>query len=295
MPTSRLTAAAVLSLALFSGPMAGETTLRVAGSDLLGGDLRREWEGLAAERGVRATFALEGTRPAMEALAAGRADLALLLLPAHEAPPEGDCLSFALAFQAVVFVVPENSPVREMTLAQARGLFVPGESGGFEKWGDFGLEGAWRERPLVLHALAAEAGLAVPLARSLVWPGLELKPAVRHSADNVQLHRRLLAAENALGLTVGAPAERSGLRAVALAANRSEPAYLPTMENLAGGVYPLRLILHLTVRRSALPRLLPLLRILLREEAVPALAAAGFEPLPWTRREELLIRLESIR
>lgn len=282
-----------VAMAVVSSVVAAD--IRVVGSDLLGEPFRVAVAKFAQENGLEVVVEMRGTRPGIEQLAAGGAEVGLFALPPGETPPAEAFASRAIAFQPVVIAVPQASPLTQMTFTQARGAFALGAAENLSTWGDLGFSGEWRARPLAAHALAPEAGLTLPLARRLLLRGAELKPTILLATSVAQLTERLQASENTLGLSSAVPVEGGGLRAVSLAASVTEPAYAPTPENLAGGQYALSLPLYVTVRRTSAPHLLPFLKFLLSDAGVEALAASQFVALPISARNQLVFELEELR
>ena len=284
-----------LALAGFGAALARGELPVVVGSDLLGARFEAQVRTMAEEAGWAVSFDLVGTRPGLARLRAGEAVVGIFLLPPGEEPPAGEFFSRAIGYQTATVVVPESSPLRQLALDQVRGVFVSGARVDCATWGDLGVAGEWRARPIAAHAVAAGGSLALPLMQRLVFAGAELKPTVLLADDTGQLARRVRAGDNTLGLATGVPAPGSGLRAVALAAGLTVPAYAPTAENVHDGSYPLRLPLYLCVRRTEAVRLLPLLRIVLSEGVAEALAAADFQPLPVAARNQAIFELEDVR
>ncbi len=270
--------------------------IRVVGSDMLGPRFQAAFEQFAREAGMAVTFDLRGTRPGIEALNTDGADLGLFNLPPGELPPAGAVfVSHAVAFQPVVVLVPRRAAVTQLTHAQLRGLFAVSSVENASTWGDVGLTGEWRARPIAAHAPTSENFLTVSLARRLVFNGADLKPTVLLAPDLAQLTLRLGAGENTIALSPALPPEDGPFRALAVAASVNDAAFLPTPENLASGTYPLRLPLYLTIRRASAERLLPLLRFLLSDPAAEALAEANFQLLPVGARNQLIFELEELR
>ena len=269
--------------------------IRVAGSDLLGGDFTRAVAAYVRQNDTVVRLDLPGTRPALAALPAGRADIGLLLLPAGEVPPGEPLVSRVIGYQVAVVVVPVASPLRQVTTAQLVGLFAQSTGDTFSRWGDLNLGGEWTTRPIALRALAPAAGLVFPLFQRIILGGREARSAVEYSATPEAFRRRLLAADNAIGVTGAAAAGVAGLRVLALAASPTDPAYAPTPGNVHQGDYPLRLPLYVTFPRRAAPDLQLFLKFLLSDEAAAALAAAHFIPLPPGARNQLVFELEEMR
>src|SRR5438445_12952357 len=85
---------------------AGAVEIRVVGSDLLGDGFARAVATFARQDDTVVKLDLRGTRPGMEELAAGRADVGIFLLPASEPPPGGAVVSRTVGYQVTVVVVP---------------------------------------------------------------------------------------------------------------------------------------------------------------------------------------------
>jgi phosphate transport system substrate-binding protein len=273
----------------------GHAQVRLVGSDLLGAPFAAALSQFAEQNGLKVTRDLRGTRLGLEELGAGRADLGLFVLPPGETPPEdGLLVSRAIAFQPLVVVVPRRSPVTQLTYAQVRAIFAESSAPSLVVWGD--VSGvAERLGRIAPFALAPEISLAVPLARRALFDGAPLHSTVKLVPDFAELSRGLLAAENTVALATAVPAAADSLRALALAASLTEPAFAPTAENLADGSYALRLPLYVTLRRSSAERLLPLLRFLLSESGAATLEAAHFQPLPRGARNQLVLEFEVLR
>lgn len=291
----RLVTAAVLAAALGLAPAGAARELRLAGSDLLGSAFARALEEYGRQGGETIAVQFEGSRPAIARLKAGAADVALLALPPGELPPGDPFVSRIIAYQPVVVLVPDRVPLRHVTVPQLRAAFGAGGGENITQWGELGVGGEARLRSLSLHALAPPAGLTLPLFRRFLLKDAEVKPTVKLAASMEDLRAAALRADFALALGPAVPRAGEPLRALAIAANASSPAYAPTSENLHQGSYPLRLPLYVIARRDAVPEWLSFLRFLLSDECGEALAEAHFLPLPVSARNQLVFELEELR
>ena len=286
-------------ICFFSGALltlaAPAAEIRVAGSDMLGDSFTRAVAEYARQNDTVVKLDLRGTRPGLADLLAGRADLGLFLLPAGEPPPGDPQVSRVIACQVAVVVVPVGSPLRQVTTAQLRGLFALAAGDAFSRWGELNLIGEWTSRSIALRALSPSAGLAFPVFQRVILSDGEAKSTVEFSATPEAFTQRLLAAENAIGVTGAPAAEEAGLRVLSLAASPTDPAYAPTAENVHSGGYPLRMPLYVTFPRRAAPALQLFLKFLLSDEAAAALAPAHFVPLPLGARNQLVFELEEMR
>jgi len=266
----------LLTIVLFA-PTTPGAEIRVVGSDLLGVDFARALAEFARQNDTTVKLDLRGTRPGADDLEAGRADVGILLLPAAETPPAGAVVSRTMGYYVAVVAVPAGSPLTLVTIAQLRGTF--GQAGPKDR---------------TPFALAPAAGLAWPLFQHVILQDAAPKSAVEFSPSGAALAQRLLTTENSIGVT-GLAAAGGRLRVMAMADGPTEPAYLPTPENVHSGAYPLRLVLYLSFTRAKGPELQRLLKFLLSDETAAALAPADFVPLPVGVRNQLVFELEEMK
>ncbi len=269
--------------------------LRVVGSDLLGAEFARAVGEFARQEDTVVKLDLRGTRPGAEDLEAGRADVGIFLLPADEAPPSGNVVSRVMGYQVAVVAVPVASLLTQITVAQLRGVFGEAAKESYTRWGELNQSGEWTARPIALHALAPQAGLAWSLFRRQILGAAAPRAGLQFAATDGALTQRLRAADNSIGVGGAGMAGHPGLRVLAVAAGPTEPAYAPTAENVHRGSYPLRLVLHVVFPRAAAPGLLRFLKFLLADETAAALAPAHVVPLPRGARSQLVFELAEMR
>jgi phosphate transport system substrate-binding protein len=286
---------AVVFLAGLLSVSAAAAEIRVVGSDLLGPDFARAVENFARQNDLAIRLDLRGSRPGLDDLAAGRADVGLFLLPPGEAPAGEGLTSRVIGYQVAVVAVPAASPFTQVTTAQLRGIFSETSGETFTRWGELNLTGAWTARPIALRALSPAAGLAWPLFQRVILADAAARPALEFAATPEVFAQRLLATDNSIGVTGLPVAEAPGLKVLALAAGPSDPACGPTPEHLHRGGYPLRMPLYVMFRRTEAPRLQLFLKFLLSDAAAAALAPAHYLPLPLGARNQLAFELEEMR
>lgn len=259
---------------------------RVAGSDLLGYELTKTLTGYTASDGAKLEIALEGSRPAYEALKSGRADVALITLPAGEEPDDAVFESVSVAWHRIAVVVPESVPLSHITVAQLLAIFGADAPITYNRWGDLGVADGLADSPITVHAPAAGLGLTAEFFRRAVLNGGAFKAYVGRYTSAEDLASRLVGDNRVMVLASGLPAKAKGLKILSVAVRAEDPAFLPTPENLHSGDYPLRLPLRLVFRRDAVPRVLPVLRFMLDDSVAAALESAGIVPDPAVARRQ---------
>lgn len=279
----------------FLGGTLGGAEIRVVGSDLLGPGFKAAVAEFSRANETPVALDLRGTRPGLDALRAGRADIGLLIFPPGEAPPGDPFQPRPIGYQTLVVLVPVALPVTQITVDQLRGIFAKAVAIPLERWGDLGVTGDARVRAIAPFAIAPGNSLALPLFRRVVLQDSELKLTIEYEATVDQLLARLRKADNAIGLVPALPKTPSGLRILSVANSPSDPAFAPTPETLQAGDYPFRLPLYLVFQPTEAPRLLQFLKFLLSEECANRLRDAHFVPLPIATREQAGLEFEVLR
>jgi phosphate transport system substrate-binding protein len=264
----------------------GKQPWRVVGTDLLGTEFSKAVYGLEGEARFKFALALDGSRPGLEALDAGRGDLALLTLPEEELPRLKEFAVIPLGYHRVVVLAPADAPLEDISLERLARVFGRDSSGPAMRWGDLGASGDWSMTPIAVVAPEIGAGIALEFFRHVVLRDRELKPVVQRYRSEVDLARHFTGQARPLALASTMPTNVANLKALRVAASADASAIAPTPENLHDGRYPLRLPLHIVFRRERAAELAPLVRLLLSDEAAAVLERGGVVPVPNTARAQ---------
>jgi phosphate transport system substrate-binding protein len=263
--------------------------------------------------GVRFENHLVGTATAIGALYTGRGDLALMgreiWPPEIEAftevfgyPPTGlGVVTGSLAVRnrdyALVVFVNKDNPISQLTLAQLDAIFgVERRRGGqaVRTWGDLGLAGSWRDRPIHRYGLPISRGFArffedKVLLGSLLWqPSLrefaDIKGSRGAATDGGQRMVDAMASDpNSIGYA-GLLYHNPRVKPLALAATPDGPYAEPTERNVMNHSYPLtRTVSMFLNRKPATPvdaKLAEFLRYVLSREGQQAVLSQGHGYLP---------------
>ena len=279
------------------------------------GQLVRAWEqGFRQfEPNVRFENHLVGTAAAIGSLYTGRGDLALMgreIWPPEIAafkevfgyPPTGiDVVTGSFDVRnrdyALVVFVHRGNPIQGLTLAQLRAIFaVPAstEARAARTWGDLGLTGPWRERPIHLYGLPISRGFA-RFFEQRVFGGAELwRPSLREFPDlkgskggATDGGQRMLDAmaddPESIGYA-GLLYHNGAVRPVALAESAGAPYVKPTPATVTDHSYPLTrmvtMFLNRTPGKPVDPRLREFLRYVLSRQGQQAVMQYGRGYLP---------------
>lgn len=266
--------------------------LRVVGSDLLGPDFSQALYRCAAREGLRLSLALDGSRPGLEEIRAGRAHFALLTLPAADEPATADFEGVLLAWHQVIVLAPAAAPLERITFAQLAGVFGHDAPLSVHRWGDLGVSGEWAARPVVPRVPVVGLGLTAEYFRHVVLGGRAVRGGVERYGKTAELVSYFSGDSSVVALTAVLPAGESGLKVLRVAVDAKTPAFAPTVENLDTEKYPLRLPLRAVFRREAIDSVLPLLRFLVGPEGGMQLDRGGLVPSAPERRRAELERVE---
>ncbi|QDZ07921.1 hypothetical protein FPZ24_10850 [Sphingomonas panacisoli] len=259
---------------------------------------------------VRYDLDLKSTRSAPAALIAGNSLLAPMgaaMEPADRAAFRAawgsDPIEFRIAHDSLVpgtlssptaILVAVDNPLRRITLAQIRRVFASSADGtAAVRWGDLGLGGRWRTRPIRAVALARDTAigrfaLAGPLRASAFAAAVEGKRQSRDVAAAVA------ADDAAIGL---ANANFAGprVRALAVIDDRGRTT-APTRAGIRSGRYPFDRFLLIYARREADGAIAPaatlLLESLLSDAGQAAIGRQSRGYLPLNRSELAVERVK---
>lgn len=272
-------AAAAAGLALTPADLPGPplNTLRIWGDPAMRSVLLA-WEArfTALHPKVKFENGLMGTDTAMPGLYGGIADLALFgretnrpesdgYLHTFQYPPLGlELMTGSIdvnekSYAPVLFVAKEN-PLERLTLAQVDRAFGCGQGEPARTWGDLGLTGAWKTRPLHLYTFDVETNTGAFFLRRLQgasrkenWPAIrEFRDIERPDGSTYEAGQQTMDALRAdpNGLAVsGLQYAEADVKALPLAAKDGLPYTLPTRESLMDRSYPLTRIAYVFVSR----------------------------------------------
>jgi phosphate transport system substrate-binding protein len=279
------------------------------------GALVRAWEqGFQQfQPGVHFENHLVGTAAAIGALYTGRGDLALMgreIWPPEIAafkevfgyPPTGiDVVTGSFDVRnrdyALVVFVHQGNPLLGLTLAQLRSVFAVPDSPdarAARTWGDLGLTGPWRDRPIHRYGLPISRGFA-RFFEQRVFGGAELwQPSLREFADlkgskggAADGGQRMLDAmagdPDSIGYA-GLLYHNPDVRPVALAESAGTPYVEPTVATVTDHSYPLTRMVTMFLNRPpdkpVDPKLREFLRYVLSRQGQQAVVRYGRGYLP---------------
>ncbi|MCC5841459.1 MAG: hypothetical protein JJT96_15195 [Opitutales bacterium] len=273
-------------------PVISATSPRVASSDLFEGFLGSALRLSTPEGTEVPEIRFMGSGPAIAALTAGEADVAIIALP-DERMPAGDFAFGPLAYQVAVVVVHDSNPVQSIRLDQLREVF--GEGGSIEEWGRVGGTGTWVSRRMNTYVLRRADVLALELFRAHAMSDRPLRATTRFR-ENTQGLLREISEDNAAIALVPTTRMGSRTRALFIARDAQSQPFSPSADNVMIGDYPLRLPFYVVYRRDLdAERRSQILRILYSDAMAQALEENDVLPLPNRERRDRLMQAEMAR
>lgn len=270
--------------------------LRVVGSDLLGAPVVAVWEERATEFDQSLRIELAGSRPALDRLRAGSADVALLLDYPDAPPLPESWMAVPLGYLPALVLAPVSLQIEQVNLSDLAEVFAAASAKPNLRWGDLGARGDSEVVPVNPFLIQADEGVAEPLFRHLVLRDGAYKNNVEAPGP---LETVLAAAAREEGALVIAPrlpaAWRDRFKVLMVAPIGDQVAFGPSADNLRAGDYPLSLTLRLAFPRARAAELLDWLRLCHGEAMADAMTASGVVPLPAATRAQQVFDLELIR
>lgn len=178
-----------------------------------------------------------------------------------------DVTEIPIAEDAVAIYVHRDNPLQQLTLDQVTGIFrkagTSNAAGDITVWGQLGLEGAWKNKPIHLYGRDKQSGTREFFVDTVLHGG-EFKADIHEAPGSASEMLAISGDPLAIGYA-GIGFRGSLVKALALAEGHDKPAVAPTAETVADRTYPLRRTLYLYVNhdpeKGPMP---PLLREFLR-------------------------------
>jgi phosphate transport system substrate-binding protein len=165
----------------------------------------------------------------------------------------------------VVFVHKDN-PLKSLSLQQVDAIFSKNRTGGakadIRTWGDLGMEGEWKDRPISLYGRNATSGTYGYFKEFALFKG-DFKPTVKEQPGSSAVVQAVASDKFGIGYS-GIGYMTANVRALSLAAEPDAKAVPPTPETAYSGDYPLSRFLYLSVNYRPGSQLDPLRREFLR-------------------------------
>ncbi len=203
-----------------------------------------------------------------------------------------------VAIDALAVFVHKDNPVKGMTIPQVDAIFSSTRKCGYPeditRWGQLGLEGAWKNRTIQLYGRNSVSGTYGYFKKKALCKG-DYRNNVNEQPGSASVVQSVSASLNGVGYS-GIGYTTSGVRTVPLAKKDGQPFVEATSENAITGKYPLSRFLYVYVNKHPNKPLPPLerefLKLVLSRPGQNVVIKDGYIPLPKSVVDRELLKLQ---
>ncbi len=205
---------------------------------------------------------------------------------------------FRTSLDALAVYVNKDNPIKGLSLAQVDAIFSKTRRGGYKKeitkWGDLGLKGDWKNRPISLYGRNSASGTYGFFKEHALFKG-DYKNNVKEQPGSASVVQGITEDRYGIGYS-GVGYKTSGVKIVPLSKKADNNFVDGSYENVLKGKYPLSRFLYIYVNKKPNQALDPLLKEFLRfifsYEGQSIVIKDGYLPLPAKVVKEELKKLQ---
>ncbi|HVN75938.1 MAG TPA: phosphate ABC transporter substrate-binding/OmpA family protein [Thermoanaerobaculaceae bacterium] len=279
---SPISVAAALALCI-AAPARSDETIRIKGSDTIGGQMMPAMAEAYRSRGAKTNFVIEalGSGTAFVGLFDGSADIGESSRPITEKEAETAAKlglklhEVVIGYDGVMVVVHPSNPVKSLSIMDLSQLFT----GKVKSWKQLG----GQDRPVRLISRPSYSGTysffrEKALRRGNAKGPEEFAPETQTMEENGEILNAVANDPGAVSY-VGLGWIRPTIKPLAVATRTGDAGIEPSSETVRTGRYPLYRALYMYVPDTAAPTTLAFLRFVLSREGAAVVNANGFIPV----------------
>lgn len=191
-----------------------------------------------------------------------------------------------VAVDALAVFVHKDNPIKGLTIPQVDAIMSSTRKCGYATdittWGQAGLEGAWKDKPIQLYGRNSVSGTYGYFKDDALCKG-DFKSNVNEQPGSASVVQSVTTSANGIGYS-GFGYQTSGVKAVALAEKDGKPFVEATPANALSGKYPLTRYLYVYVNKKPNEALAPLelefVKMMLSQTGQKDVIKDGYIPLP---------------
>jgi phosphate transport system substrate-binding protein len=191
-----------------------------------------------------------------------------------------------VAIDALAVFVHKDNPIKGLSIPQVDAIMSTTRKCGYATdiatWGQAGLDGAWKEKPIQLYGRNSVSGTYGYFKDDALCKG-DFKSNVNEQPGSASVVQSVTSSLNSIGYS-GIGYATSGVKAVALAEKDGKPFVDATPENALSGKYPLTRYLYVYVNKKPNEALAPLelefVKMMLSQTGQKDVIKDGYIPLP---------------
>jgi phosphate transport system substrate-binding protein len=183
------------------------------------------------------------------------------------------------AIDALAVFVHKDNPIKGLTLEQVEQIFSV--NGADMTWGDLGLTGEWKNKPVSLYGRNSASG-TYGYFKEVGLGGADYKPTVKEQPGSSAVVQGIATDKFAMGYS-GLGYATADVRAIPLASDEDEGMFEANAQNSNSGDYPLARYLYLTVNYRPGAKLDPLraefIKLIYTKEGQEIVVKDGYYPV----------------
>jgi phosphate transport system substrate-binding protein len=191
-----------------------------------------------------------------------------------------------VAIDALAVFVHKDNPIKGLSIPQVDAIMSTTRKCGYATdittWGQAGLDGAWKDKPIQLYGRNSVSGTYGYFKDDALCKG-DFKNNVNEQPGSASVVQSVTSSANGIGYS-GIGYKTSGVKAVALAEKDGKPFVEATPENALSGKYPLTRYLYVYVNKKPNEALAPLelefVKMMLSQTGQKDVIKDGYIPLP---------------
>jgi phosphate transport system substrate-binding protein len=157
-----------------------------------------------------------------------------------------------VAIDMLAVFVHKDNPLKSLSLQEVDAIFSKNRAGGgkneIRTWGDLGLDGEWKDKPISLYGRNATSGTYGYFKEHALFKG-DFKPTVKEQPGSSAVVQAVASDKFGIGYS-GIGYATADVRALPLAAKPGATAVPPEPKNAYSGDYPLSRFLYLSVNHK---------------------------------------------
>ncbi|MEE9356334.1 MAG: phosphate ABC transporter substrate-binding protein PstS family protein [Methylococcaceae bacterium] len=203
-----------------------------------------------------------------------------------------------VAIDALAVFVNKANPIKGMAIPQVDAVMSTTRTCGYEQnivtWGELGLEGKWKKRPIQLYGRNSVSGTYGYFKEKALCKG-DFKNNVNEQPGSASVVQSVTSSINGIGYS-GIGYKTSGVKTVPIASEEGEAFVEATPENAIKGAYPLARFLYVYVNKAPNKALAPLegefIKMVLSKQGQQVVIKDGYIPLPAKVVAKIMSKLE---
>ncbi|RUO80791.1 phosphate-binding protein [Idiomarina tyrosinivorans] len=202
-----------------------------------------------------------------------------------------------VAIDALAVFVHKDNPIKGLTIPEVDAIFSAtrkcGATDPVNRWGQLGMDGAWKNRDLQLYGRNSVSGTYGYFKEVALCDG-DFRSSVNEQPGSASVVQSVSASLNGIGYS-GIGYKTSSVKVVPLARAEGQPFVHATPENALSGEYPLARFLYIYVNKHPNKPLAPaeqeFIKMVLSKSGQKIVKKDGYIPLPKALVEQELAKL----